>query len=68
MRKATNMTMPAAKSKCWKSWRRGGVRLEVAKELVGAVQQVARDDDPDPPVVEDDADQTRNCATKRRRL
>ena len=32
-------------------------RLEVTEELVGADQQVRRDDDPDPPVVEDDADE-----------
>jgi len=58
MRKATNMTMRPPSRSAGNRGVGAAVRLEVAKELVGAVQQVARDDDPDPPVVEDDADQT----------
>ena len=41
-------------------------RLEVAEERVGARQQVGRDDDPDPPVVEDDADETEELRDEER--
>ena len=37
---------------------RSSGRLQVTEELVGADEQVRRDEHPDPPVVEDDSDQT----------
>jgi hypothetical protein len=40
-------------------------RFEVTEELAGADEKVGRYEDPDPPVVEDDADETQELSDKK---